>query len=443
MRIDRLLIKNFKGFQDREFSFHREFNLVVGVNGMGKTSLLDALSVSMGAWFLGFRGGVTRHIGAQEVLLRHFEGESKNARSRRRLRGNWEAQYPCSVEAVGEVIGAHLSWVRSLNTPSGRTTSGEAKSIRGVATQADTAVRKGGDVVLPLLSYYGTGRMWNAPVEQSQVRNEKALVGKERFSRLSAYRHSIDPNLSVAQLIKWIAHEDWAAYQQRAAPSPTYTLVRKAIVGCVENARDLYFDAGRGELILEMEGQCRQPFNNLSDGQRCMLAMVGDIAQKAVTLNPHLGSRVLEQTSGVVLIDELDLHLHPRWQRRVIEDLRRTFPQIQFFATTHSPFLIQSLRSGEELTMLSGEPAAQLANMTLDEIAQGIMGISNPQVSLRYEAMKDTAHKYLETLEEAKRQPREKLQDFKDRLAESVAPYADNPAFQAFLEMKRIAKLGD
>ncbi|WP_133512774.1 AAA family ATPase [Candidatus Thiosymbion oneisti] len=186
-----------------------------------------------------------------------------------------------------------------------------------------------------------------------------------------------------------------------------------------------------------------QPFSNLSDGQRSTAALVGDMAQRAARLNPHYGGEVLQQTSGVILIDELDLHLHPRWQRRIIEDLRRTFPKIQFICTTHSPFLIQSLRSGEELLMLDGQPTANVANLPVEEIAQGIMGIPNPQVSARYEEMTGAARHYLEELEAAAKAPEEKLAEYKARLAETIAPYADNPAFQAFLEMKRAAKLGE
>ena len=137
------------------------------------------------------------------------------------------------------------------------------------------------------------------------------------------------------------------------------------------------------------------------------------------------------------------MHLHPRWQRRIIEDLRRTFPKIQFICTTHSPFLIQSLRSGEELMLLDGQPTASVANMSVEEITQGIMGIPNPQVSWRYEKMKGAAKHYLEELELAAKTPEEKLAKFKERLANTIAPYADNPAFQAFLEMKRTAKLGE
>ena len=410
MRIDQLVVKNFKGFKHREFQFHPRFNLIVGVNGTGKTSLLDALSVAVGTWFLGFSGCDTRHIRQSEVTLSHF-GEK-----------GWEPQHPCTVEATGEVVAETLSWSRSLNTPGGRTTYGEARKIKDMATRIYHSVRSGGDDSLPLISYYGTGRLWNVPREQAQVKNEQKIARKEKLSRLEGYRNSVDPRLSVAELVRWIARQSWITFQKGGQIKPLFDTVQKAIISCIEGATNLDFDADLGEIIAEIAGQEKQPFNNLSDGQRCMLAMVGDIAEKAATLNPHLGDMVLKDTPGVVLIDELDLHLHPKWQRRVIEDLRRAFPMIQFFATTHSPFLIQSLRSGEELVLLEGQPTAQLGNKPLEEIARGIMGVPNPQVSLRYEEMKTTARQYLETLEEAAQAPDEKLSAFKEKLAEAVAP---------------------
>ncbi len=431
MRIDRLVIENFKGFKHREFTFHPQFNLIAGVNGTGKTSLLDALSIAMGSWLLGFDGCSTRHIRPQEVFLAHF-GEK-----------GFEPQFPCLVEAQGQVEHQSLTWRRVLTTPGGRTTYGEARSIKDLAGQVHDSVRSGGDDLLPLLSYYGTGRLWNIPREQAQVKDGEKITRKSKPSRLDGYRTSVDPRLSVTELVRWIARESWAAFQKGGKESPQFNSVKNAIVSCIDGAHNLYFDADLGEVVVEIKGQNLQPFNNLSDGQRCMLAMVGDIAEKAVMLNPHLGEHALEETPGMVLIDELDLHLHPIWQRRVVEDLRRTFPKIQFFATTHSPFLIQSLRSGEELVLLEGQPTAQLGNKPIDDIAQGIMGVHNPQVSLRYEGMKNAAKNYLELLEEARMTPLEKLSEFKAKLAEAVAPYADNPAFQAFLEMKRAAKLGE
>ena len=443
MRIDRLSIRNFKGFASRDFMFHPQFNLIVGTNGTGKTSALDALSVAVGSWFLGVRGTDSRHIRATEVMLKDFEHEEIDDDGQRHLNVQWERVYPCEVKAHGRVEGRDIAWSRALNTPNGCTSYREAGTIKGLASEAEQAIREGKDTPLPLISYYGTGRLWQEPRESFQVTDPLKVTNKEEQSRLAGYANSVDPRLSVSQLTRWIARQSWIAFQQQNREPPVFRVVRDAILGCVEDARRLYFDANLGEVIVEFSGGATQPFSNLSDGQRCMLAMVGDIAQKAAKLNPQFGGKVLEKTEGVVLIDELDLHLHPRWQRHVIEDLRQTFPGLQFVCTTHSPFLIQSLRSGEELIMLDGQPTAQVANLSIDAIAQGIQGVANPKVSLRYEEMKGAAQHYLELLEEGTSIPPERLELFKQRLAETIAPYADNPAFQAFLEMKRTARLGE
>lgn len=442
MRIDRLNIHNFKGFPSREFTFHPEFNLIVGTNGTGKTTALDALAVAVGSWFLGVRGADTRHIRPSEVMLSDFTHEYDDSVGGRHTSVQWEQIFPCEVAAHGQVQGRDVRWTRSLNSLSGRTTYGDAVEIKRLATEADAAIRKGQDILLPLISYYGTGRLWQEPREAFQVSDPMKVASKEEQSRLSGYWNSVDPRLSVSQLTRWIARQSWVTYQQQNREAPVFTVVKQAIINCVEDAQNLYFDAALGEVVVEFSSGTR-PFSNLSDGQRCMLAMVGDIAQKAAKLNPQLGGKVLEDTPGVVLVDELDLHLHPRWQQKVVEDLRSTFPKIQFICTTHSPFLIQSLRSGEELIMLDGQPTADLANMSIEEIAQGIQHVDNPHTSLRYAEMHGVAKYYLDMVESAATAPAEQLAEFKNELAETLKPYADNPAFQAFLEMKRVAQLGE
>lgn len=434
MRIDRLLLENYKGFRHRELAFHPQFNLVVGENGTGKTSLLDALSIAAGSWFLGIPGTDTRHIRPEEVRLQAFEAEASIS---------WESQYPCVVEANGVILDRSLVWRRTLNGPGGRTTYGAASNIKTLADKTIRAVREGASLTLPLISYYGTGRLWNMPREQARVSGPPGSLSKNELSRLHGYKTSVDPRLSVLALTLWIARQSWLTFQQGGQESQAFQVVRKALVGCIPGANQLRFDAKLGEVVVSFENGAQQPFMNLSDGQRSMLALVGDVAQKAATLNPHLAADVLQQTEGLVLIDELDLHLHPTWQRHVIEDLRTTFPKIQFICTTHSPFLIQSLRSGEELLMLEGQPTARLGDLSIADIAEGIQGVPDTSVSVRYAEMKESAKRYLQVLEEASRSPGEISVAFRDQLAESVAPYADNPAFQALLELQRVARLGD
>ena len=140
-------------------------------------------------------------------------------------------------------------------------------------------------------------------------------------------------------LLDWIRAQV-SASQQRQEETTALAVMKQAIAGCVEDAESIYYDERYKDAIVIMTHLGHQMFRYLSDGQRIMLTLVGDLVKRAVTLNPNLGKDVLHLTPGVVVIDELDLHLHPRWQRRVIHDLKRTFPQIQFIATTHSPQLI-------------------------------------------------------------------------------------------------------
>lgn len=161
-----------------------------------------------------------------------------------------------------------------------------------------------------------------------------------------------------------------------------------------------------------------------------MIAMVGDLAFKAAQLNPHLGADVLNQTPGIVLIDELDLHLHPRWQRHVVEDLRRMFPEVQFIATTHSPFVVQSLRDGE-LQPLDAQSIPETGNLSLEEISR-LMGVKDPEVSRRYREMVGKAKDYLVTLEAAAQSPDEKLADFEKQLAAALPHLLTTPPSRRF-----------
>ena len=449
MQINRLNITNFKCFESREFVFHPNFNLIVGENGLGKTSLLEALAIATGSWFLGLKGYDSRNIRDEDIRsITTFEQRLFQIRQ----------QFPVVIQAFG-TLGSlkDAGWTRALEGVGGRTTRIGAGLIKTFAENCGRKVMLGEEVVLPAISYYGAGRLWMEPKDMQGETTPKKLPKRaapqdlsddsstddaEFFaSRLVGYRYSVDPRCSPRDLLRWMRFQRRIELDEGTDSEP-FRLVLEAIRACIP-VNSLRFSIRHGTLVAELASGTLMPFSNLSDGYRNMIAMVGDLAYKCAVLNPHLGRAALEETHGVVLIDELDLHLHPTWQRRVIEDLRSTFPKIQFICTTHSPFLIQSLRSGEELVMLEGQSTAELSNKPIGDIARSIMGIKNPEVAERYDDMKAAAKSYLQELETAKLLPQEKLEAFKARLAEGIAPYADNPAYQAFLELKRIAKIGE
>jgi predicted ATP-binding protein involved in virulence len=167
---------------------------------------------------------------------------------------------------------------------------------------------------------------------------------------------------------------------------PGFEAVRRAILRCVPDADEIWFDPDREQIVLSIQGNA-QPFDNLSAGQRMMLALIADLAIKAITQNafllppdelgPPSGPlpEVLQQTPGVVLIDELDVHLHPKWQRRVATDLKETFPGIQFVCTTHSPQVIGEVKP-EEIRLLDEEVAIPPRSFGIDSsrILEEVMG---------------------------------------------------------------------
>ena len=89
----------------------------------------------------------------------------------------------------------------------------------------------------------------------------------------------------------------------------------------------------------------RIPLSLLSDGYKCTISLIADIAYRMAILNPQLLDKVLTETEGIVLIDEVDLHLHPTWQKRILKDLLDIFPRVQFIVSTHAPEVINSVRS--------------------------------------------------------------------------------------------------
>jgi predicted ATP-binding protein involved in virulence len=139
--------------------------------------------------------------------------------------------------------------------------------------------------------------------------------------------------------------------------SPHLQAVEEAVCRCISGATHFRYDVSHKELRISFADGRQLPISLLSGGYQNLVVIVADLAWRAVVLNPHLGREAPKQTAGVVLIDEIDLHLHPRWQRTVIENLRAAFPRLQFIATTHSPQVLSSAR-GRWVRLLSPEGRA-------------------------------------------------------------------------------------
>ena len=424
MQVETLKLQNFMCFPEHEVPLADRFNLIVGNNGKGKTTILNGLAVGLGAAFLGFpEPAQQRSIGRNEVHQKFFtHGQIVTA----------EPQFPCTVECFGTFADQQGSWSRKLTKMKGRTNRQDANWVKNLAERLQKRVQNGDDALLPVISYYGTGRLW---LQLSKM-NVRTLSPETRFQ---GYLDCLNPASNERWLVEWFKTNELAALQKKNEID-VLEACRRAIRQCVPDATNVYFDVSLDQLVLEMGNQ-RVPFGYLSDGYRNMLAMAADIAVRCATLNPHLGSRAAESTPGIVLIDEIDLHLHPNWQRTVIVDLMHAFPRIQFVATTHSPFVIQSLpdSSSVQLINLDEDEDRDSHDKSIEEIAESIQGVQDPQRSERYQRMMETATQYFAMLQSKAESTEEQKQTVRRELEKLALPFADSPAYHAFIKMQELA----
>ncbi|MCI0376293.1 MAG: AAA family ATPase [Gemmataceae bacterium] len=351
MRIESIEVRNFKKFAQQAIEFHRQFTLLVGENGSGKTSILDALAVALGVWLVDVPdsdlANSRRSIDPAEIRL-----EPTKQGDRTLFR---EVTTGVIVKAVGQIQNSNVTWARQIGHGKRTTNNVEAKDALDVISDCYKRANAEEKIILPVIAYYGAGRAWLAHRDRSFKKKTKTNGPARRWA---AFYDCLNERIRLTDLAEWFQSEAIAAVNRGGRFRPGFEVVRRAALRCIPGADGMWFDGDRKEIVLSISGHA-QPFGNLSAGQRMMLALVADIAIKTVTQNNFLVPpdslttedeplpRVLKQTPGVVLIDELDVHLHPRWQRRVATDLKTTFPQIQFVCTTHSPQVIGEVKPDE------------------------------------------------------------------------------------------------
>jgi predicted ATP-binding protein involved in virulence len=290
-----------------------------------------------------------------------------------------------------------------------------------------------------LLSFYGTQRLWKHISKNINTSSPK--------SRLLGYQNCLNPASDLQELFSWFKTQELAALQKKECRHVLES-VRQAIISMIPDAQNVWWDVDWDEILIEtiIQGKSQTiPFHLLSDGYRNMIGMVADIAYRMATLNPQLEADVIKQTEGIVLIDEIDLHLHPKWQRQVVGRLLDTFPKLQFVASSHSPFIIQSLYHREDCLLWDLEKSQPLTidSKSIEDIAEDQQGVELPQQSQRFLDMKKAAEQYYAVLEEIPPAGEDEKQRLRQQLDELLLPYSDDPAFQAFLKMERLAVEGN
>lgn len=425
MKIKKLELQNFRGFDSREITFDDQFTVLIGDNGRGKTAILESITIALGAYLSGFNGVKSRYIRKDEIYKKHKMIGKKI---------DIQPQFPVIVKAYGLFADEEIVWSREIKEEGGTTTSKNAKSIMKFAVDYQKDIREFKDPVLPIVSYYSTQRLYG----------QKNKAAKLKHNRLEAYENVLDPLADVKNIFKWIEDMRYIELQEEE-PLPLLSAVNKAIRDCIENCQEVRFDVKYKQLMIFKDGESEPiPFELLSDGYRSVIGLVADLASRMAILNPSLGQNVCRLTSGIVLIDELDLHLHPRWQRKIVNDLKRVFPKVQFITTTHSPFIIQSLNPGELRRLNKKDDDEEVSSedfvsKSIEDISETVMNIKGVQRSEKLNTMFAAAQKYYTLLDKGKNENDPELKQIKKQLDEIESLYSSDVAYYAFLKMERKA----
>jgi predicted ATP-binding protein involved in virulence len=377
--INTIRAKNFRLFEDISIELNPQFNVIVGNNGDGKSSILDIISIALGGFLLGFDGIPSNGILKTDVTFKTFNVGSILDR---------QPQYPVEVETCATVGDKLLTWKRSLNGEGGKTTSSDAKRIRSYAMELQKSVRNGNqEIILPILAYYGTNRLWTQKKDTSNTLDNSTM-------RFSAYNDCLSTSSNEKMMLRWFEKMTLIELQEQKK-LPEFEAVKRAISQCfsgIDNHQasvEVRYSVKSHEIeliFLNSDGSKEiHPLRELSDGYRNTLSMISDIAYRMAMLNPQLLDDVTTQTSGVVLIDELDLHLHPQWQQRIVKDLTTIFPKVQFIVTTHSPNVIGSVPH-EQLLILENHQVFKPSNKTygrdVNAILSEIMNVPKRQSAI-------------------------------------------------------------
>jgi predicted ATP-binding protein involved in virulence len=344
MKILGLTLENFRGIDDLtlDFSGSQKTTVLVGVNGAGKSSILDAIGRALGAqiddlsYLLAEKTG--RYIEITRThLIEHKRGftftDVKNGAA------------DCDVTISVDFQSKTDKWSLGFNTSRAPI---EATFLGGCfSSELRNLLSQDSKSCIPIMVYY--------PVERRVSAAPLGPPADYKFHQLAAYDDAIASKVEFKNFFEWYrAREDLENEQIRS--TQTYRdsqleAVRSAVYRLLPEFSDLGISRSPyPAMTVKKDGQ-QLNILQLSDGEKCVLALVGDIARRLAIANPSLDDPLMGE--GVVLIDEIDLHLHPGWQRKIIPGLERTFPNLQFIVATHSPQVLSSAKDAAVYVLMA------------------------------------------------------------------------------------------
>lgn len=340
-RLNQITFDNYRAFEKEIITFDEKFTVLIGKNSSGKTTILDAAAVSIGA----FLSGIDEPTDSKTISKDDIRFSAKELEGVKVI--NYHA--PTKVSFNTDFINNRYIWSRTRNSlNSTKLTTKDSNKIVIPVRYLVNEIRNNDSrkITLPVFSYHGTGRVANF------TKDMKILEKTENISRFVGYKDCLKPASNYKFFVAWYTKMQYRAFTLNKR-IPTLDAVTESLQMALtlltegeekKIKRVLYLE---GSLHIEYDDSEIMPISFLSDGYRDVIGIVSDIAYRMAILNPHLGKDVLCKTNGLVLIDEIDVHLHPKWQQKILGLLKSLFPEVQFIVTTHSPIIVSTTKKNE------------------------------------------------------------------------------------------------
>ena len=330
IKVSQVKLTNFRGYTDFTIPIHESLTVLVGENGAGKTSILEAISCGLGPFLTAMPEAKGKLIRKSDVYIGP-NGVADFARI------SMDTASSLSWDLVTK--GADRNTLAKIGT----------QALSDFANQIVT-----NDEEYPLIAYYGTNRALSSS-------NGKVSISPfEVIQRSEGYDSALDAKINYGMLKNWFSKIEVDELKLRDEMKdhlfihPAKALITRAVKQIVARAQDVTFDKNSNDVVVSWVNEDNEcvflALEQLSEGYRNMVALTIDLVRRAYLLNPT--SEHPLDVIGVVLIDEIELHLHPRWQQTVLEDITKLFPNIQFIVTTHSPQVLTTVK-GECIRVVS------------------------------------------------------------------------------------------
>ena len=362
MKLKSIKIENYRAIENLVLPLGPSLTILHGANGQGKTSVLSAIAVG---------------LGAVEILGPYLHKSNIDFSEEDWREGAGSPQIV--AESIDDLIGIrhgdeHLDNYRMAD-------------LERSHAKMDTHFKNAPEDDIPIVAFYGTERTVSGVPEW--VISQPG--SRFRPSRLDALEGALAARTDFEGFLAWFYFKRYEELQERDDREDSVyqlkdvSVIRRAISSMLPEVSNPRIELNPLRFVVSQkseEGRAEKlSLNQLSGGYRIVLALAADLARRMAQGNPHMDDPL--QSEAIVLIDEIELHLHPAWQQRILSDLMRTFPNAQFIATTHSPQVLTTVepqrivelyRDGDNIA--AGASAGATYGAESGDVLSVVMGVS-------------------------------------------------------------------